>query len=295
MPSGWTGTSITNNISVTIDTVGGTVSVAAQNTCGTSAISSFTYTIGTIPDTAIAIVGSNTLCANITATYSAAPVAGATSYTWVLPSGWIGTSTTNSINVTTGTSSGTITIAAVNACGSSNAISTFITITSLNASISITPQTSISANGTISVSTPTGGVGPYQYALDAGPFQSGSLFNGIESDTHRVIIRDLNGCTQIFVVFVPSTVGIIENEMDKTIELYPNPTSSILHLHSNMIATSNLEIVLSDIMGKIVWSKQLTDINVLEEKIDVSSFAKGNYVLKLVNDNTIISRRVIVQ
>ena len=295
LPSGWTGSSATNNISITVGATGGTVGVAAQNTCGTSSNSTFTYSIGSIPDTAIAIMGSTTLCANITATYSIAPVVGATSYTWVLPSGWAGTSTTNSISVTTGTSSGTISVATVNACGSSASISTFVTITSLSASISITPQSSISANGTISISTPTGGVGPYQYALDAGPFQPGSFFNGVESDTHRVIIRDLNGCTQIYVIFVPSTVGINASENIEAIELYPNPVSTILHLHLNMESKSNLDVILRDMLGNIVWTKQLTDINILEEKIDVSSIAKGNYVLQLVNENLIISRRIIVQ
>jgi gliding motility-associated-like protein len=51
--------------------------------------------------------------------YTAAPSAGATSYIWTLPSGWSGTSTTNSINTTSGTTSGNITVVAVaNGCNS---------------------------------------------------------------------------------------------------------------------------------------------------------------------------------
>jgi len=53
-----------------------------------------------------------------TNSYSITPVSGATSYTWTLPNGWSGTSTTNSILATAGTS-GTISVTANNIFGSS--------------------------------------------------------------------------------------------------------------------------------------------------------------------------------
>jgi len=50
-------------------------------------------------------------------TVSVAPVAGATSYTWTKPSGWSGSSTSNSITLTpNGTTGGTISVKA-NVCG----------------------------------------------------------------------------------------------------------------------------------------------------------------------------------
>ena len=54
--------------------------------------------------------------------YSVAPVTGATSYLWTLPSGATGTSTSNSITVAFGSaySNGFICVAAVNTCGTSS-------------------------------------------------------------------------------------------------------------------------------------------------------------------------------
>src|SRR5690606_1372221 len=47
-------------------------------------------------------------------------VTGSTSYIWDLPEGWIGTSTSKSITVTTGTTGGTISVIASNECENSN-------------------------------------------------------------------------------------------------------------------------------------------------------------------------------
>jgi gliding motility-associated-like protein len=66
-----------------------------------------------------AISGDTVVIARYPYAYVATPSAGATSYIWTLPSGWSGTSTTNSINATSGTSSGNITVvAAANGCNS---------------------------------------------------------------------------------------------------------------------------------------------------------------------------------
>jgi len=79
----------------------------------------------TKPDT---ILGPRTICLNIsnTATYTCTAVPGATSYTWILPSGWVGNSNTNSISVNAGTTNGHLVVTANNSCGTSPAESLFV-------------------------------------------------------------------------------------------------------------------------------------------------------------------------
>ena len=67
-------------------------------------------------------------CVGSRQTYTVTPVSTATSYTWYLPGGWSGTSTTNSIVVTIGSASGNISVKANNAYGSSSPISLPITV-----------------------------------------------------------------------------------------------------------------------------------------------------------------------
>ncbi|MBS1615142.1 MAG: hypothetical protein JST06_03390, partial [Bacteroidetes bacterium] len=65
-----------------------------------------------------AITGNASFCPGDTATYSV-PTTGGTTYTWTLPSGWTGSSTTNSIKVTPNSTAGTLSVTATTACGTS--------------------------------------------------------------------------------------------------------------------------------------------------------------------------------
>jgi len=70
------------------------------------------------PDPSLAIGASN-LCEGQSETYSVTLLPNAQNYTWTIPSGWSGTSTTNSIVVIVGSVGGNITVKAGNICGSS--------------------------------------------------------------------------------------------------------------------------------------------------------------------------------
>ena len=66
------------------------------------------------------ITGNDTVCSGTLQAYHIAPVPGATSYTWILPSGWSGTTTDTSILIFAGTGSGTLSVTAYVACASSS-------------------------------------------------------------------------------------------------------------------------------------------------------------------------------
>ena len=131
VPTGWTNLAggATRSMTITTGTSGqnGNITVTATNSCGTSVASSLAVTInpGT-PATPSSITGTTPQCPGLTGqSYSIAPVANATSYTWTVPSGWISMAgeTTNSMTVTTGNSgqNGNITVTATNSCGTSAA------------------------------------------------------------------------------------------------------------------------------------------------------------------------------
>lgn len=69
------------------------------------------------PAQPVAINGNTMICANSGAnSYNTPPVAGATSYSWSLPGGWTGSSTTTTISATPG-ASGVFTVIAKSPCG----------------------------------------------------------------------------------------------------------------------------------------------------------------------------------
>jgi len=89
-----------------------------------------------------AISGTQTILAGSSNTYSVAAVVGATSYTWTLPSGWTGTSTTNSITAISNGTSGSVSVTASNACGTSTGVSVAVTVNKQNQTITFNTLTS---------------------------------------------------------------------------------------------------------------------------------------------------------
>jgi hypothetical protein len=119
LPSGWSGSSITNTINAVASNTSGTVTCKAVNACGSGTTRTLSVTVSPVPNAPTSISGSTTVCQGSNQTYSLVSIPGATSYSWSFPAGWTGTSTTNSINVTVGSASGSITLLAMNACGAS--------------------------------------------------------------------------------------------------------------------------------------------------------------------------------
>ncbi|MBL7723055.1 MAG: hypothetical protein JNK27_02855, partial [Chitinophagaceae bacterium] len=168
-----TGCTSTLNVTVTLvgnllaNTTSTATACAAVNNNGTITV---TPTVGTGPFTYVIDGG--------------APVTGGSPYTF------------------TGLSSGnhTITFTDVNSCTSNPIIVNVATgagITSHGVTSTATSCAGAS-NGSITVTSVTGGTAPYQYQLGAGPFQPSNVFTGLASGTYTITIRDASGCTRTF-------------------------------------------------------------------------------------------------
>ncbi|MEI8204062.1 MAG: T9SS type A sorting domain-containing protein [Bacteroidota bacterium] len=139
-----------------------------------------------VPATPGAISGSATVCSESSNTYSVAPVSGATSYTWTLPGGWIGSSTNNSITAIAG-ASGSITVTANNGFGSSAPQTLNITVNTVNTSVSQSGFTfTANATGATYVWINCNGNAPI-------PGQTQQSFTATAIDNYAVIVTQ-NGC-----------------------------------------------------------------------------------------------------
>lgn len=170
IPGGWSGSSTTNSISVTPNSSSGVLSVSASNNCGTSSAQTLSVTVNSIPGSPGVISGNNTICSGSSSTYSIGLVSGATSYTWQTPVGWSGSSTSNSINTTAGSSGGIISVASVNGCGTSAAQTlsvSVITIPTVPGSISGNTSVCISVFNNYSIAA-VSGASSYSWTLPPG-------------------------------------------------------------------------------------------------------------------------------
>ncbi len=139
-----------------------------------------------------AIAGLANVCNGTLQTYSVTNDVNATSYTWTLPGGWTGSSTTNSITVTVAAPGGSISVVANNASGSSLPSSLVV---SVGVSTAITTQPSSSAQSVCLGSSATplsvvaeGGSLTYQWYSNSTPSNSGgTLISGATSASYTPV------------------------------------------------------------------------------------------------------------
>ncbi len=143
------------------------------------------------------ITGNVTVCVNSTNnTYSATAVTGATSYTWTLPSGWVGSSTTASITATAGATGGNITVTANDACGASLPATLSVTTSAItNVNLTKTNSTCNGINNGTATATVVGGTAPYTYMWSPAGGTAATA-TGLTPNTYSVLVTDANGCTK---------------------------------------------------------------------------------------------------
>jgi uncharacterized delta-60 repeat protein len=204
LPNGWSGLSSSASINAISGTNGGNIVVIANNSCGSSPSQSLAVIVNTAaPSTPGLISGDNTICSESTYTYSISDVNDATSYTWTLPSGWGGSSTSTSINITSNNIGGIIEITANNSCGSSSPQVLSVTVNPLPNVFAGNDQTICNGQGVTLNAT-----GATSYAWN-NSVTNNTAFTPTSSNTYIVVGTDVNGCQDSDTVNV--TVNSLPN------------------------------------------------------------------------------------
>ena len=176
-PAGWTitGGTGTRSVTVTVGTVGGTVSVTATNTCGTGPAGTLTVTVNQTP-----AVSNQSTSINSGETFSVTPagVPGGTTYTWPAPAmagGVTGgvaqatgvTSITGTLSIPSGSGTATYTVTPANGTciGTTFTVTVNVSSSCIPVDITVDPvNTSMCAGGSASFSITATGTSPaYQW------------------------------------------------------------------------------------------------------------------------------------
>jgi D-alanyl-D-alanine carboxypeptidase len=261
-----------------VDTCMGAV-VCGLTNCFPSGMSAVTFLLyrvvkNHVPGCSGAITGTTTVCqGENSVTYTVPPIANATSYTWILPSGATGISNINVITIDYGLTavSGNLIVRGVNNFGAGGNSTLYINVNP----IPITPV--ISQNVDILNSSSTTGNQWYN---------STGLINGeinqnytVTSTNDYYTIVTLNGCISDTSNIIHVVINSINDDnANSAIAIYPNPVSDelIIEMEGNN-NKMNFEIV--NTMGQVVFKG-----NIIEKTmVNTSNFSPGIYYINLQN------------
>ena len=84
------------------------------------------------------------------------------------------------------------------------------------------------------------------------------------------------------------TVGINDYTLDNSVTVYPNPTTGVVQIKNEELRMENVEVY--DVYGKLLNVMSVDDHTAT---LDLSSYAKGTYFVKVTTERGVVTKRVV--
>jgi hypothetical protein len=313
VPTGMTITSGMNTNIITADVnalyIGGTLTVTASNVCGVSSIRTKPMSLDN-PSTPTAITGNaNGVCGMSFVTYTIPAVTNADSYIWTVPAGAVingaATGTGILVSYAANFTSGSITVRAVNGCGTGAARTLTVTGAPLSPG-SITGPITVCTGSQHNYSVATV-VGAVTYTWTApGTILSGQgtkdinvQFGSSATAGQAVTVKATNACgTSASRILSGIAVNFcIRNtvEEDMALSVYPNPAQDVMTLTFFSAAAADYTVELFDISGRVVLSdKYHSTEGMNSNEIQLQDVSNGVYTLVVRMDGQQQRIRLII-
>ncbi len=229
------------------------------------------------------ITGLSTLCSGKSYTYSIPAVTGAAFYTWSLPSGWIGASTSNAITAVAA-SNGNITVAANNTCGGSVAATKAVVVNP-------TPNPVITQSG-LQLSTPAG-QGSYQWYLNNFPITSATFNTHLVTANGAYYVRVTNstGCFDTSNTIMVTQVNVKDAILSE-LAVYPQPNNGHFSIRlKNGLRTTDIR--LTNLYGAEVEKRIIINGDTVE--VELLNKVAGLYFLSVYTASNQFVTKILVE
>jgi len=119
---------------------------------------------------------------------------------------------------------------------------------------------------------------------------------GLGLHTISVLVTAANTCsaTDSIAIFFDPCMGIFENNDGINFNVIPNPSDGMFYLSiSGVNEIAKMDIF--SISGQIVYTEQITNTGVINKPIDLKSYPKGMYFIRIVSDNYAHIEKIVVE
>jgi len=114
--------------------------------------------------------------------------------------------------------------------------------------------------------------------------------------TYTATATGPNLCTNsdAAVLTVNLCSGVEENKNDITVSIVPNPSNGLFYLNvEGMNETVTMNIY--SISGQLVYTEQVDNTGLVNKPVDLGSYPKGMYFLRLINKNITHTEKIIIE
>jgi len=112
------------------------------------------------------------------------------------------------------------------------------------------------------------------------------IFSPLQNGNYTVTVTDVNGCTATSALFNVTWLGIIENDNDNFISIFPNPAAENITIETPLKATIEILNIQGQIINTIIDAEKATTI-------DLTGVTSGVYIIKALNEKGMWIRKFV--
>jgi len=109
------------------------------------------------------------------------------------------------------------------------------------------------------------------------------------------VVTPQGNSNDIFIAkYDASSIGINETKKDISLLLYPVPARDKITVHARLQKDSEFSFCITDISGRILFQKNYSDTNSIDEVLNTEKIPAGIYFARLVSDSNVASRKFVI-
>ena len=121
----------------------------------------------------------------------------------------------------------------------------------------------------------------------------GQGFYKVISNGQTIITGGTFTSTDVKPFSINAGVGISTNELEQSLNVYPNPSTGLVNLEYSLDQGATVKVLISDVVGKVVMERTIRPASGFQrETLDLNDLSNGIYVLKVDAGNHQATRTI---